>query len=69
MKPGGYLAIGEPYWRTWPLPGGRDDEGLVPLVETAERFQSAGVALTGVIAASEDDWDRYESLQWRAIDE
>ena len=36
---------------------------------TVERFQSCGLALTGLIAASEDDWDRYESLHWRALEE
>jgi hypothetical protein len=25
--------------------------------------------VTGIIASSEDDWDRYESLHWRALDE
>jgi hypothetical protein len=29
----------------------------------------AAFALTGLIAASEDDWDRYESLHWRALEE
>ena len=30
------------------------------------RFEAAGIDLTGMVAASEDDWDRYKSLQWRA---
>ena len=29
------------------------------------RFEAANVDLTGLVAASEDDWDRYQSLQWR----
>ena len=29
-------------------------------------FIGTGVDLTGMVAASEDDWDRYKSLQWRA---
>ena len=39
------------------------------LTATADRFTATGVALTGIIAASEDDWDRYESLHWRALEE
>jgi hypothetical protein len=27
------------------------------------------VTITGIIAASDDDWDRYESLHWRALEE
>ena len=39
------------------------------LGETVARFERAGFAVTGLIAASGDDWDRYESLHWRAIEE
>ena len=75
VKPGGFVAIGEPFWRTWPLPGdvGEGDfvgaETCVPLDETIGRFLCSGLALTGVIASSEDDWDHYESLHWRAAEE
>lgn len=65
----GYLAVGEPYWRAWPLPAGVDDEGFVELDATVERFESSGMPVVSLIAASEDDWDRYESLQWRACEE
>jgi len=41
----------------------------VSLGETVARFERAGFAVTGLIAASGDDWDRYESLHWRAIEE
>ena len=39
------------------------------LSETVDRFEAAGLPVVGVIAASEDDWDRYESLHWRALEE
>ena len=64
-----FVAIGEPFWRRWPLPDGVDPEGYVPLSETAARLEAAGFALTGLVAASEDDWDRYEGLHWRAMEE
>ena len=59
------LAVGEPYWREWPLPPGVDDEGWVLLPDTVAKFEAAGLAPVGFIAASDDDWDRYESLHWQ----
>lgn len=71
------LAVGEPYWREWPLPveAYRDEETRVaeeeflPLPETIERAESAGVRVVSLIASSQEDWDRYESLHWLALDE
>lgn len=72
------LAVGEPYWRSWPLPpepesesdaDRRTDEGdWLPLAETIERAESTGVRVLSLIASSEDDWDRYESLHWQTLD-
>lgn len=69
VRRGGHVVVGEPYWREWPLPRGIDDQGFVSLHETAERVREAGLSLTGLVASSEDDWDRYESLHWRAVEE
>jgi SAM-dependent methyltransferase len=69
VRPGGHVVVGEPYWREWPLPRGIDDQGFVALRETVARFESAGLALQGIVASSLDDWDRYESLHWRALEE
>jgi SAM-dependent methyltransferase len=69
VRRGGFVAIGEPYWRQWPPPEGIDREYFVGLSDTVARFEGAGFAITGMIAASDDDWDRYESLHWRAIEE
>ena len=71
------VAVGEPYWRSWPLPpepeldnsSPRTAEGeWLPLPETIERAESAGVRVVSLIASSEDDWDRYESLHWQTLD-
>jgi len=68
------LAVGEPYWREWPLPAAADGprrtaEGAwLPLAQTVERVESTGVRVVSLIASSEDDWDRYESLHWRTLD-
>jgi SAM-dependent methyltransferase len=71
------LAVGEPYWRVWPLPPDpfageeeRTDEGeWLPLLETVERFESSGVRVVSLIASSQEDWDRYEALHWQTLDE
>jgi protein-L-isoaspartate O-methyltransferase len=62
LVPGGGVAVGEPFWRA----PRRKAEGFVDLRATVARFEDAGVELIGLVAASEDDWDRYESLHWRA---
>ncbi len=69
VRAGGHVVVGEPYWRRWPLPEGVEDGGYVPLAATVERFTAAGLVLQTLIASSEDDWDRYESLHWRACEE
>lgn len=70
------LAVGEPYWREWPLrpavagdhPRRTAEDEFLSLPATVERAESAGVRVVSLIASSEDDWDRYESLQWQSLD-
>jgi SAM-dependent methyltransferase len=69
VRTGGHVVVGEPFWRTWPLPESVDDLGYLPLPQTVARIQAAGLALVTLIASSEDDWDTYESLHWRALEE
>ncbi len=70
VRPGGHVVVGEVYWQR-PVPSDYPDGdgGWVSLAETLDRFASAGLALTAVIASSVDDWDRYESLHWRALED
>jgi predicted O-methyltransferase YrrM len=72
------VAVGEPYWRAWPLPPEteREDEPrrtaedeFLPLAATVERAESTGVRVVSLIASDEDDWDRYESLHWQTLDD
>lgn len=69
VRPGGHVVVGEPYWRRWPLPSDIEDEGYTTLAGTTERFEAAGLAVVGLIASSEDDWDAYESLHWLALED
>ena len=62
VKRGGYLALGEPYWRSQPAVG-VDREPFVSLPETVARLESAGVHLTGIIPAD------VGKLHWRAVEE
>jgi SAM-dependent methyltransferase len=65
------VAVGEPYWRTWPPPPGAprvDRDGWLTLDATVERAEGTGLRVVSLIASSEDDWDRYESLHWQALD-
>ena len=74
LKPAApFVAVGEPYWRAWPLPADVELkegwEDFLPLPETVARFESAGVRVVSLIDSSLDDWDRYETLHWLALDD
>ncbi len=72
VRPGGFVAVGEPYWRAWPLPDGFEPvpgEDFLPLPETVARFEASDLPVVTMIAASSDDWDRYETLHWLALEE
>jgi SAM-dependent methyltransferase len=64
------VVVGEPYWRTWPPPSesAGEREEFLPLGATVELAESTGVRVVSLIASSEDDWDRYESLSWQTLD-
>jgi SAM-dependent methyltransferase len=74
VKPGGWVIVGEPYWRQEPSGDyleacgcAREDFGSHSSnAETGERL---GLDLVHTIVSSPDDWDRYEGLQWYATDE
>ena len=74
VRPGGWVIVGEPYWRQEPsedyleaLGCTREDFGSHAL--NAEAGERRGIELVHTIVSSKDDWDRYEGLQWLATDE
>jgi SAM-dependent methyltransferase len=72
VRPSGFIAVGEPYWRRWPLPDAFEPdpgEEFVTLPATVKRFQAAELFPVTLIDASLDDWDRYETLHWLAAEE
>jgi SAM-dependent methyltransferase len=70
VRLGGYVAVGEPFWRRLPLPEDYEDRHQLwtTLEGTVTIFETSGLPVVGVIASSEDDWDRYETLQWHAVE-
>jgi hypothetical protein len=72
--PGGYVLVGEPFWMREPAPEHLKFDGL-----TREMFADhygnvrigpeEGLVPLYAAAASGDDWDRYETLQWHAAAE
>jgi len=69
----GRILIGEPYWiepppaealAAWDMQPG----DFVSLAATEGRLAGAGLELIELVVASQDDWDRYEAGQWRALD-
>jgi SAM-dependent methyltransferase len=71
VRPGGNVVIGEPYWRRLPLPEAYEgrDAPYTTLEGTVDVIESGDLRVVAVIASSEDDWDRYETLHWQATEE
>lgn len=70
-RPGGLVLVGEPFWRTEPDPGYLAWSGLSRAqFETHAGNVEAGVAEGLVpfmaLVSSGQEWDIYETLQWRA---
>lgn len=70
VRPGGHVVVGEPYWRRLPLPDDYEDrnEPWTTLEGTVTAFETSGLPVVSLIASSEDDWDRYETLHWQAVE-
>lgn len=70
VRAGGHVVVGEPYWRRLPLPADYVDRGdpWTTLEGTVVMFETTGLTVVSAIASSEDDWDRYETLHWQAVE-
>jgi cyclopropane fatty-acyl-phospholipid synthase-like methyltransferase len=68
VRVGGRIAIGEPYAKApfRPAIAAHRGEYDRTLQEFVDLVASRGFEVTGMIAASDDDWDHYESPHWRA---
>ena len=73
VKPGGLIAIGEPYKMQEPSAEYENAEpgmaaNLVTHAENIGIAMAAGLTPLYSIASNQDDWDRYEGMQWRAAE-
>ncbi len=74
VKPEGFVIVGEPYWLQEPSEEYLEASG-VARGEFGTHFANAeagvrrGLDLIHTIVSSNDDWDRYEGLQWYATAE
>jgi SAM-dependent methyltransferase len=71
VRDGGHVVVGEPYLRALPIPEDYEEgKGTYTTLEGTVAIVDSGILRTvAVIASSEDDWDRYETLHWRAVEQ
>jgi SAM-dependent methyltransferase len=72
-RPGGQVLVGEPFWRCEPDPAylassGLSREQFGTHWENVRAAVDLGLTPIYALASDEDDFDRYEALQWRAAD-
>ena len=73
VRDGGLVAVGEPYWRATPDPAylaasGIEMGAFATHAGNVEIAVEEGLVPLYTLVSSEDDWDRYEALQWRAAE-
>lgn len=69
VKPGGWVIVGEPYWRQEPAgdflaASGCAREEFGSHFSNAEAGEQQRLELVHTFVSSQDDWDQYEGLQW-----
>jgi SAM-dependent methyltransferase len=73
VRPGGLVVAGEPYWRKTPdsaylIASGLEAAVFATHAGNLDIAVEAGLVPLYTLVSSEDDWDRYEALQWRAAE-
>jgi SAM-dependent methyltransferase len=73
VRPGGQVLVGEPYWRQLPEPAylaasGLAADSFATHAENVAIGLEEGLTPLYTLVSNEDDWDRYEALQWRAAE-
>jgi SAM-dependent methyltransferase len=71
VKPGGRVLVGEPFWRSEPDPAYLDWSGMRRAdfgshLENVDAGLQEGLHPLLALVSNGDEWDRYETLQWRA---
>ena len=72
LKPDGIILIGEPFWEegtpdeaypAWSMTKGE----YLTLSEKVGRIEATGLELLDIEISTQEDWDRYEAMQWWAV--
>lgn len=71
VRPGGQVLVGEPFWRHDPDEGYLAEAGLRrdefgTHAENVAAGERTGLVPLLALVSSGEEWDRYETLQWRA---
>ena len=69
VEPGGWVVVGEPYWLREPPEDYLEASGVArDDFEThsgnVEAGEQQGLELVHTLVSNQDDWDKYEGLQW-----
>jgi SAM-dependent methyltransferase len=70
-RPGGCVVVGEPFWKKEPAPeylawSGLKRDQFGSHSQNVEAGEAEGLIPLVTMVSSDDEWDRYETLQWRA---
>jgi SAM-dependent methyltransferase len=73
VKPGGLVLVGEPFWRNEPDPEylklmGYNRELCGSHAANVKTGEALGLSFFYSLVSNQDDWDRYEGLQWQAAE-
>jgi SAM-dependent methyltransferase len=73
VRPGGKIAVGEPYWNKTPAPKEyiKRLEGFTISTEheLLGMARAEGYDIDTIVRSSPDDWDRYETGNWHGLQE
>lgn len=72
-RPGGQILVGEPFWRHDPPDAYLSGMGMTrgdfgTHQENVQAGETLGLRFLYAVVSSQDDWDRYEGLQWQAAE-
>jgi len=73
VMPGGLVLTGEPFWEVPPAPEyleltGQEEGSYGSHSSNVQAGVDLGLNFLYSVVSSEDDWDRYEGLQWQAAE-
>jgi SAM-dependent methyltransferase len=69
IRPGGRVAIGEPYWLSDNVPSSymESQSDIRAENELLQMIRQEGFELENILRSSHDDWDRYECGNWAGL--